>query len=94
MRTIPICPVHALKLTELPRRIAATVRAVDDLAPNDAIARRLRELGFVDGERVEILAAGPFSAEPLLVQVGFTRFALRRSEAARIRVSQDAEQAA
>ena len=31
-------------------------------------------------------AAGPIGAEPLLVQVGFTRFALRRSEAARIRL--------
>jgi len=81
-----------LKLTELPRRTAATVLAVDDIAPNDAIARRLRELGFVGGERVEVVAAGLFSAEPLLVQVGFTRFALRRAEAARIRVGLEAEQ--
>ncbi len=75
-----------MKLSELPRRVAALVDAVDDLMPNDAIARRLRELGFVNGERVEIVAAGPFSAEPLLVQVGYTRFALRRAEAARVRV--------
>jgi ferrous iron transport protein A len=33
---------------------------------------------------VEVLAAGPVGAEPLLVQVGFTRFALRRAEAARV----------
>lgn len=79
-----------MKLSELPRRIAATVQAVEDAVPNDAIARRLRELGFVSGERVEIMAAGPFSAEPLLVQIGFTRFALRRSEAARVRVLRDA----
>jgi len=78
--------VKALKLSELPHRIAATVELVEDQAPNDAIARRLRELGFVNGERVEVMAAGPIAAEPLLVQVGFTRFALRRSEAARVRV--------
>ena len=84
----------ALKLTELPRRTAATVETVEDLSPNDAIARRLRELGFVSGERVEVMAAGPFSAEPLLVQIGFTRFALRRAEAARVRVSCEVEQAA
>jgi ferrous iron transport protein A len=59
---------------------------VDDAAPNDAIARRLRELGFVSGEAVEVVAAGPVGAEPLLVQVGFTRFALRRQEAGRVRV--------
>jgi ferrous iron transport protein A len=75
-----------LKLSELPRRIAATVERVEDQMPNDAIARRLRELGFVRGERVEVMAAGPVAAEPLLVQIGFTRFALRRSEAARVRV--------
>ena len=73
-----------MRLTELPRRTAATVDDVEDRIPNDAIARRLRELGFVSGEPVEVMAAGPFGAEPLLVQVGFTRFALRRAEAQRI----------
>lgn len=76
-----------MTLAELPRRTPAIVDRVDDAAPGDAIARRLRELGFVAGEEVEIVAAGPFGREPLLVQVGFTRFALRRSEAARVRVT-------
>ena len=76
-----------MKLSELPHHTAATVAAVADRAPNDAIARRLRELGFVSGERVEVLAVGPMGVEPLLVQIGFTRFALRRAEAARVEVS-------
>lgn len=75
-----------MKLTELSRRVEAQVEAVLDLAPNDTIARRLRELGFVAGERVEVVTTGPFGAEPLLVQIGFTRFALRRSEAARVQL--------
>ncbi|GAA5081662.1 FeoA family protein [Lysobacter panacisoli] len=79
-----------MKLSELPYRTAAIVERVEDDMPNDAIARRLRELGFVQGERVEVMAAGPVAAEPLLVQVGFTRFALRRSEAARVRVAMNA----
>ncbi len=83
-----------MKLSELPRRIAATVETVEDHSPNDTIARRLRELGVVQGERVEVMAAGPVAAEPLLVQVGFTRFALRRSEAARVRVQLQAGSAA
>ena len=78
-----------MRLTELPRRKAAHVESVEDRAPNDAIARRLRELGFVAGEEVEVLAAGPLGAEPLLVQVGFTRFALRRAEAERVRIRAD-----
>ena len=73
-------------LTELPWRTPAIVDAVEDHGPQDNIARRLRELGFVNGEEVEVVAKGPLGAEPLLVQVGFTRFALRRSEAARIRL--------
>lgn len=76
-----------MTLAELPRRTTAIVERVDDASENDAIARRLRELGFVAGEEVRIVAIGPVGSEPLLVQVGFTRFALRRSEAARVRVS-------
>ncbi|MES2859455.1 MAG: FeoA family protein [Pseudomonadota bacterium] len=76
-----------MRLNELPRRQPAIVEDVEAQSPNDAIARRLGDLGFVPGEQVEVLAAGPFGAEPLLVQVGFTRFALRQSEAARVRLS-------
>lgn len=68
----------------MPRRTSATVDRVEDSAPHDPIARRLRELGFVRGESVEILAVGPIGAEPLLVQIGYTRFALRHSEATRV----------
>ena len=75
-----------MTLTELARRTPAIVDAVEERTPNDPIARRLRELGFVAGEEVVVVAAGPIGAEPLLVQVGFTRFALRRAEAARVRL--------
>ncbi len=71
-------------LTDLPRRTPAIVDFVQDIGANDTIARRLRELGFVAGEQVQVVAHGPMGGEPLLVQVGYTRFALRRSEAARV----------
>ncbi len=54
----------------------------------DAISTRLMTLGFVPGEQVKILATGLFGRDPLLVQVGFTRFALRRTEAERIQVEE------
>lgn len=79
-----------MKLNELPPRTRAVVDEVLDQDPHDNIARRLRELGFVAGEPVEIVAAGPFGAEPLLVQIGYTRFALRRNEAARVRLREEA----
>ena len=75
-----------MTLTDLPRRTLAVVDSVQDHGSNDNIARRLRELGFVAGEQVEVVAYGPLGSEPLLVQVGFTRFALRRSEAARVQL--------
>ncbi len=75
-----------MTLSDLPLHASAKVEDVQDLHPNDAIARRLRELGFVNGEEVRLVARGPVGGEPLLFQVGFTRFALRRSEAARVRV--------
>ena len=44
-------------------------------------------LAITPGESVELRAAGPIGREPLMVQVGYTRFALRRSEAARVEVA-------
>ena len=50
-------------------------------------AVRLSELPFRTAATVDAVEdAAPIGAEPLLVQVGFTRFALRRREAARISV--------
>ena len=73
-----------MTLSELPLHASAVVDSVQDLHANEAIARRLRELGFVKGEEVRLVARGPVGGEPLLVQVGFTRFALRISEARRV----------
>ena len=73
-----------MTLSELPLHTSAVVESVQDLHANDAIARRRRELGFVNGEEVRLVAKGPVGGEPLLVQVGFTRFALRISEAKRV----------
>ena len=75
-----------MTLTELPRGAEAVVESVDERSVADGIARRLRELGFVSGESVRVVAFGPVAADPILVQIGFTRFALRRSEAARVRL--------
>jgi ferrous iron transport protein A len=47
---------------------------------------RLLEIGFVPGECVRVIARGFPGAEPIAVRVGHTTFALRRFEAALIRV--------
>lgn len=84
----PVPPVRSL--LNLPHHQDAIVREVSDMQAGDPIARRLRELGFVPGEPVRIVAKGPVGADPLLVQVGYTRFALRRVEAARVLIENSA----
>jgi ferrous iron transport protein A len=76
---IPVCP-----LNDLPRHTDATIREVVARGAQDPIALRLAELGFVEGEPVRVVAHGPVGGDPLLVQIGYTRFALRRAEAARV----------
>jgi ferrous iron transport protein A len=76
-----------VQLSDLPKGAQAVVDAVRDAHENDAIARRLRDLGFVAGETVRVVARAPLGGDPLLVQVGFTRFALRRAEADRVQLS-------
>lgn len=80
----PLASIIAMKLSELPRLATGTVRTVEAVSACDPIARRLADLGFVPGETVRLIASGPVGGDPLLVQVGYTRFALRRSEAARV----------
>jgi len=44
------------------------------------IERRLLELGFVDGEHIEVIAQAMPGGDPFVVRVGTTTFALRRRE--------------
>ena len=79
-----------MRLSELAKGATAVIHDVEDSQLNDPISRRLRELGFVRGEPVRIVAQGPIGGDPLLVEIGFTRFALRRAEAARVQVVPEA----
>jgi ferrous iron transport protein A len=79
-----------VRLSDLPKGAPAVVDRVDDAHAADPIAQRLRDLGFVAGEPVRVVAVGPMGGDPLLIQIGFTRFALRRAEAARVGVRSEA----
>ena len=90
LRFIPICRIATVSpLHELAKGVFAKVRHVEDRREGDPISRRLRELGFVEGRAVVIRAWGPFGMDPLMVQIGDSRFALRRSEAARVLVDRE-----
>ncbi|GBQ65018.1 ferrous iron transport protein A [Ameyamaea chiangmaiensis NBRC 103196] len=73
-----------MRLSELEPGIPATIDQVEDREDLDPVADRLRALGFVPGEPVQVVAVGPLGGDPIAVRIGFTRFALRRAEANRI----------
>ena len=50
------------------------------------VERRLLELGFVEGARIELLHEGLIGRDPIAMKVDDMRVALRRLEAARLTV--------
>ncbi|MEO6079752.1 MAG: FeoA family protein [Steroidobacteraceae bacterium] len=73
------------------RGTVAAVRedaAVLDDETGATIVMRLIEIGFVPGERFEIIAEARPGGDPMAVRIGGSCFALRRREAAAIMVTQ------
>ncbi|HYC69101.1 FeoA family protein [Brevundimonas sp.] len=54
------------------------------------LERRLLELGFVEGARVELIHEGLFGRNPIALKVDDMRVALRRHEAASISIRPEA----
>ena len=80
-------------LAELRRGEAAVVAGLVDVASFDdgagssaVVLARLRDLGFVAGARCEVIAKMWPVGDPMVVRVGGSTFALRRAEAAAVRV--------
>jgi ferrous iron transport protein A len=51
--------------------------------------RQLQELGFLRGEQVVLLRRTQPGNDPMVVRIGLSTFALRRAEAACIRIEAD-----
>jgi ferrous iron transport protein A len=75
-------------LSLLRKGARAVVAGMADAAGDEerAVQLRLRELGFVPGETVRVVAVSFPGADPIAVRVGATTFALRRFEAAMVHV--------
>ena len=69
----------SFSLSALPPGTTGVVIGVG-LGANTALERRLMELGFVTGERIEILTEARPGRDPFVVRIGTTTFALRRRE--------------
>ena len=81
-------------LAELRRGEAAVVAGLaedagfeDGRGSGAVVLARLRDLGFVAGARCEVIAKMWPVGDPMVVRVGGSTFALRRTEAAAVRVT-------
>ncbi len=77
---------NALPLGQARRGFRGSVQEIQgDLTATGLSAseleKRLIEIGFVEGAKVEILHEGAFGRDPIAVRVNGTTVALRRSEA-------------
>ena len=64
----------------------ARVMAIDWEALDQAEGSRLRHFGFDEGMIVEPLHLGPFGRDPMAIRVGRMTVAIRRRQAAAVRV--------
>jgi ferrous iron transport protein A len=59
---------------------------IDALLGDDVVLQRLMEMGLLEEEEIEVLGFAPFG-DPMEIRLRDYRLSLRRSEAARIRIS-------
>jgi ferrous iron transport protein A len=79
---------HLAMLHKGDSAIVTGLMPVDD-EEDHAIQMRLLELGFAPGESVRVIAESFPKHDPMAVRIGNTTFALRRREAAMIRIAKD-----
>ena len=73
---------------------AGATGRVSGIATSDPMLEaKLREIGFAEGDEVELLTRGPFGGQPLAVRLNRTIVALRTLEAKAVRIVPIAETA-
>jgi len=72
-----------MTLNELKKGVLARVSAV---RADPGLEAKLREVGFAEGDEVELVHCGPFVGKPLCIRLNRTLIALRGEEAAAIEV--------
>ena len=74
-----------LSLDKLPKGLCARVVAI--AKDVDGLEAKLREIGFAEGDEVELMARGPLGGRPLSVRLNRTIIALRKNEAALVQIA-------
>ncbi len=74
--------MQAMTLRDLQRNQSAFVTAFSE---NDSeLETRLREIGFAEGDRVELMHVGTFGRNPITVKLNGTLIAMRKREASAV----------
>jgi ferrous iron transport protein A len=71
-------------LTSLPRGHRARI---DHIEADEALTRKLLEMGLLEGMELRIVHEGPFRRDPIAIEINDRCVALRRKDAAHIFVS-------
>lgn len=76
-----------MNLEEILPGVSARVKKIATQGDQrDDIRGQLEDIGFLPGERVEVLRKGFLGQGPILIRVGSSTFALRDSEARMVEV--------
>jgi ferrous iron transport protein A len=76
-----------MNLEEILPGVSARVKKIaTQSSQQDEIRGQLEDIGFLPGERVEVLRKGFLGQGPILIRVGSSTFALRESEARMVEV--------
>jgi len=71
----------------LDQLIKGAIGRVTGFDPRDAnLVAKLREIGFAEGDEVELLGRGWLGGQPLSIRLNRTVIALRKGEAALVKV--------
>lgn len=73
-----------MRLYELAKGALAQVRGI--ASDDRELEAKLREIGFAEGDEVEIVHFGPIGGRPICARLNRTLIALRHDEAAAIQV--------
>lgn len=73
-----------MQLSELPRGKRAHIETIE---ADDALTRKLLEMGLQEGMELRIVHTGPIGRDPLAIEINDRCVALRRRDAAHIRVT-------
>ena len=86
--TVPLAALHKGDAGVVQQVLEIDSGVVSDQA-GASIGRRLVEIGFVPGERLQVIETVWPGGDPMAVRVGSTVFALRRREAQAVLVQTD-----